>query len=1205
MDPDGWTMTPGHYAFAAGLLVGTMEGGFVVHLKGIVLIEVPGPRLLLVMKADVLSLPPALKSTESATFLAVLDIDFGRGTITIGVVAQYEIEYLLKVRVPVTAFFDTHAPENWLVELGNYTDRVTVEVLDVITGDGYLMVHGNGVAIPGLPPVTHGLAVAAGFHIQAVLMGSKSAGLYLEVAAGFDAILGLEPFFVAGKIYVRGELRLFIVSIGASAELTVLVGERVVDSQPQDQTYVHGEVCGEVDFFFFSVEGCVSLTIGDEPDKTPVPRDLVGGVTLVSRSPALLEGTATERSVDGKIDDARSTTSTSTEPLPSVPLDAVPVVLFRSAPIASGNIVMGAAPFGQSGAAANPWTRIGDRWWKYELVSVNLAGGLQPANGKVPSTWWTSAPPSDPANGPALALLDWLPTPFSRAIPYGEALTEQVDHRWGTVCNPPAPAAPVLWTFDHKPIGPSDTGWRLDGIPWPDPPDMVRTSPVEGVVDVTEAWRTGDAQTDRLQGTQPAIVVGDAVPCYARNGVDPASPLGGWETGQPASFSRRVLARDGAAFAEAAELLAGGVPLGDLAAAHGQGSWDPSLPTLMRLAEHRKLGCDGRILRSPLVDRREPAPFGTPEDRERVERVRQNLGFEPDPLADAVRVHAVGGLGALTALLLVPERAVGGQLVLRFEDPDGNVVAERRLDGSALVDAGNPLPAAWVDSSGPWADPVQRSGRIAARVAATAGVPLMLALLEMRDLPEGTSEVVIGWDRKDLHKNVDEPFYVVALSALIASEATRASWDETVVTSDQQALSNALTQDPDDHALLVPGTTYTVEVTWRAAALEQEAQPSAAATASWITPNTTQSFRFTADDQSKSPTDLAPWLLTTSPGMNDVGVFCRDPVRIAFATQNVAALFDAYGKELRVIVHAASGKHPEPPGGGDPGAPFAVPVQATGLYAAVGAAPFDVKSPWLEVVSERAGRLECIDDTGASSQTYTLTLPYDFEPLTDYLIDIQAVPKGSPASATGLVQRIGFTTSRFADVADLASYIGPGSLRHRVVTDPTALAALPERPSGDQLDNAFQAAGLPVPQTPDYPAVQVLWSADATPQPVAVVIESSEPLWRSRLMPTVVPAPADASDPTHKFWGVRPADWLSLSSSIAPAAGGDLARASVTKIVRGPGDTRAIALLASGSRGTEVRLDLVTAADALAGTPEGRATAVRVGLVRAPWEVED
>ena len=76
-------------------------------------------------------------------------------------------------------------------------------------------------------------------------------------------------------------------------------------------------------------------------------------------------------------------------------------------------------------------------------------------------------------------------------------------------------------------------------------------------------------------------------------------------------------------------------------------------------------------------------------------------------------------------------------------------------------------------------------------------------------------------------------------------------------------------------------------------------------------------------------------------------------------------------------------------------------------------------------------------------------------------------------------------------------------------------------------------------------------------------------------------------------------------TSAAPVAAGDLPRAGVTRIIRGPGGTRAIAMLAAGARGREVRLDLQTAADQLAQTPQAAVTATRVSLVRAPWEVED
>jgi large repetitive protein len=1207
MDPDGWTLTPGHYAFAAGVLLGTLEGGYVVHLKGIIIIEVPGPRLLLVMKADVLSAPPVLNSNQSATFLAVLDIDFGRGTITIGIVAAYEIESILKIRVPVTAFFDARNPENWLVELGNYSDRVTVEVLDVISGSGYLMVHGNGITIPGLPPVSSGLAIAAGFHIQAVLMGSKAVGLYLEVAAGFDAIVGFDPFFIAGKIYVKGELRLFIISIGASAELTVMVGKRVVNGVEEQQPYVHGEVCGEVDFFFFSVKGCVSLTIGAEPDKTPVPKDLIAGVSLISRSPALLEGSATDRAVDGKVADAHPTDPEDpghANPVPLVPLDVIPAILFHTAPLATGPIVMGAAAFGQSGAAANPWTRIGDRWWAYELVSVTLQGALLPPTGKTPATWWVGAPPQDPADGPALALLDWLPTPFSRAIPYGQALTDQVHHRWGTVCNPAAPPARVLWTFDHKPLGPSEPGWKIAGVPWPDPPGTLRTAPVAGELNVTERWRCGDSSIDRLAGVQPATIVGDAVPCFHGQRPEGTDLLGYWAKGQPTTFSGRRLGADAAAVREVVGLLAGGLSLGDVSAAHGQKGWDPDLTP----ANHGQVafGCDGRILQSPAGEQPDPVPFGTEQDRKRVETAWNDLGHKPDALGDAVRLHEASGFSEFAGLLLLPERALVGSLVVRYENAKGTKLGEFTVTPAHRVSSTNPIPTGWFDPAGPWADPIERAGRIAARVVMSNRQPLMLVLINDPKPPKGTTDIVIGWDRAVFKNNPTPPFWVIAMSGLVSSEVARASWDTTVTSSEQTALSNALTQDPFDVALLTPGTPYTVDVVWRAAFLQQEARPTV--TPSGWTPNHTQSYQFTADGIDKAPTELSPWLLATTPGMNDVGIFRKEPVRIALATQKVAALFDAYGKELRVMIRCASGKHPEPPGGGSPGGPLTLAVDPTMFAFGTKGTDFRVLAPWFEAVGEMVDRLPCIGVSGADDSSYTITLPYDFEPLTDYLIDVHAVPKGAPANATGLIHRIGFTTSRFANVEELAGNIAPAAINHRVLITPSALtnpASLPDHPTGAQMDAAFQAAGLAAPQTPEYPAVFVLWSPDAVPQPVAVVVESSEPLWRSRLIPTEVFAPPDASDPTHKWWAARPADWLFLANSTTPPAGGDLPRAAVTRVVQGPGSTRAIVLLGAGARGAEVRLDLVSAADKLAVTPEKRTTAVRVSLLHAPWEVED
>ena len=354
------------------------------------------------------------------------------------------------------------------------------------------------------------------------------------------------------------------------------------------------------------------------------------------------------------------------------------------------------------------------------------------------------------------------------------------------------------------------------------------------------------------------------------------------------------------------------------------------------------------------------------------------------------------------------------------------------------------------------------------------------------------------------------------------------------VTSNQSALSTVLSQDPDDHALFMPGTQYTVEVTWRAASVQSDAAPGAGVTPSFGS-NTTQRFRFTADGVDRAPDDLGPWLLATAPGHGETGVFRKraDPRR-ARRRRSVAALFDAYGEELLVVVHAASGKHPPPPGrfarlglrhpaGGRRRAPQGASSVLHRHDAVGGGRPRG---------GRRAGSASTVS---APHDHHVLELPYDFEPLTDYLLDIHAVPSGGSATHENLVHRVPFTTGRFMGEGQLAELVRTAAWEHAVVTNPAALAALGERPTGDQLDVAFQAAGLPAPQAPSLPLVQVLWNTAAVPEPVAVVVEGAEPLWRTRDLPAVVPGPPDASDPSHHWWAARPQEWLTLEVSGAVA----------------------------------------------------------------------
>jgi hypothetical protein len=248
-----WKAAAHNWALGLGAVIGTVEGGFLMHAKGMVIIELPGPRLLLVMNADILSAPPGTHGPQTGAILAVIEIRPGE-SITIALVVDYSIEPLLALRVPIEAFFDFKQTENWHLDIGGNGIKphllpVSVKFLFQLRADGYLMIHGDfinfksGYQLPGF-------AVAAG--IRAVFTwGPEPIGLYLKIAAQADVGISFKPFVLIGSMSLSGELHLFIISIEVSASAEVII--------TPDTFFISASVCGSVDFFFFEVEGCVSL----------------------------------------------------------------------------------------------------------------------------------------------------------------------------------------------------------------------------------------------------------------------------------------------------------------------------------------------------------------------------------------------------------------------------------------------------------------------------------------------------------------------------------------------------------------------------------------------------------------------------------------------------------------------------------------------------------------------------------------------------------------------------------------------------------------------------------------------------------------------------------------------------------------------------------------------------------------------------------
>jgi hypothetical protein len=1171
---DYWTPNVNSWAFGVGALLGTEGSDIIFNLKGIFLLELPGPRLLLMMKAKLLAMPPELKKPAEGLFLAVLDLDFGRGTLTVGLSIDFEVDPLITIKIPVEAFFDFNDTSDWHLYLGTYGTPVHATVLTVFDASGYLMLSGKG--IPAHPagidgkslPEVHGFSIATGLHVSFTWGGGP---LYAQVAAGFDAVIGFSPFRMAGILSVRGTLHLFIIDISAWAELQVDVGD---DGVGGHIAQISGEICGKVDFLFFSVSGCVSFSLGGDSIPAPPAPPLIKGMKLVSRSPALVTGTGVGKPIDSSLGDAvNSDGGPPAGDLPVIPIDIVPAIMMAMPPLQDPSLTFLGQTIGGTPHAPGPpdngWVQRGDMWYQYTVTKVELIGPV--TAGKTPAVWWNSIA-GDRALEAQLALLSWVPEATPKAVGSSQYLDETTHEKWGTVCQDAAPPAPVFWTFFFQILGTSDYGWYPYGLAQPDPANTVRSSAADLLLKVTERWRCGDPAVDRLRGIVPAEIEGAFVQCPDK------LPAGVPRAGGPqialAESAVRPLAAQAAVSNPIANLrgnaqqtinpadtltitnLVRKINSGESLSRSALSSLTYSAAAVAAPAPQ----CFGWALASPIFDDGQLIAFGDSSFGEIVTRDWANRKFKPGPLDDAVVFDFAGEFAYVRFYLWVPLRLLEGQtgaVVVAASDAGDNLYNQHIV---TIADRVPPvaLPGTWTAAASPWEPAVVDLEELAALANNYGPV-----FVEIKGQP-GATRVQIGCTQasRKIRRIISlRPFYVGGIEALKRSEVERSSYDTSEQTKLQGALNDALGLDSADNALLAANQTYQVKITWTANSQQRSPgkDPSAITTLS----DQAQSFWFKTD--ANAPAKLDPWVLVALPGKAEQHYFASEPVKVVFATNNVALIYDAYGKKLQARLRPSSFV-PVP---STPSVPHPIPLNSTFLT------PFKaaVLSPWENSVRNLASSdLPCINASGDVTRHTMLTIPIPLDLYTDYLLDIEMVDKAAADGSPGtLVWRGSFSTGGFRLESDFANSFQISKINHRGVHSDNLgkLQAIGPKfaardPQGSEFDGALLDAGLDALPVPKVPGFTVFWDPASPPQPAAILVDASEPMWRDRPIPTLITDPGPSAS---QWYDLQPQPWLEL----AQQPGGDDV---VDHIVMAPGGQRALVTLKPNSRGTHILLAL-------------------------------
>jgi hypothetical protein len=221
-----------------------------------------------------------------------------------------------------------------------------------------------------------------------------------------------------------------------------------------------------------------------------------------------------------------------------------------------------------------------------------------------------------------------------------------------------------------------------------------------------------------------------------------------------------------------------------------------------------------------------------------------------------------------------------------------------------------------------------------------------------------------------------------------------------------------------------------------------------------------------------------------------------------------------------------------------------------------------------------------------------------------YTLDLTTDPPPPPPNPADPKARVvplfrrTFSTSRYASIDALAAELRGSKVLHRPLR--AAIGGLPAglsaRATDQEIQDALSASGEETLPAPGRGLIKIYWikkPAATAYTPHAILVDSIEPIWRSRIEPKM--AALDPADPAFEIVTPQHVDWLKLA--------GD---ANVSRIVASTAGTRSVVFLNDLIVGGKVSLSLVVAASQVYTIAAATKPLIDLPMgATAPWEDDE